>query len=364
MSMRAFLPPALRQIRSGPCPSTTSFSAFASSSSSTSSSSQLRFAAVRSKTVCGLTNGISPSTSVFGPKGLHASLGSTVNNMSTSSKAGTSGTQPKTPVYIQEVTPEITTFDYPFSRFGLLPIGGRSIAIKMRDGKLWVVPSTPLDGPTKTKIDALGQVAYLVAPDNVHHLFLKDFHAAYPSAKVVGTEGHEEKRPDVKFDGIYGKDPEGTMYGYENELVPQYFPTFANKDVAFLHKDSKTLITADLLFNLPCHQQYRNTPAGRATSWIPGIIWFSKLFNPYTSFHKMFLSGAGIASPIPNMANGGSKQERQKNFAQAASNVAKWDFQRIIMLHGDIIENHGQEAWRTAFNKYLESDGSPKFKTS
>ncbi|GAC76563.1 hypothetical protein PANT_22c00086 [Moesziomyces antarcticus T-34] len=283
-----------------------------------------------------------------------------IDKMATSSKQGASGT----PVYIQEVTPEITTFDYPFSRFGILPIGGRSIAIRMRDGRLWVVPSTPLDQPTKAKIDAMGEVAYLVAPDNVHHLFLKDFHAAYPAAKVVGTEGHEEKRPDVKFTGIYGRDPPTTQYGYESELVPQYFVTFANKDVAFLHKDSQTLITADLLFNLPCNQQYRNTPSGKATSWIPGVIWFSKLFNPYSSFHKTFLGGAGVASGLPGVANGGSKEERKKNFAEAASTVAKWDFRRIIMLHGDIIENHGQEAWRAAFSKYIDNEGNSRFKSA
>lgn len=282
-----------------------------------------------------------------------------------SANQATSGGQPsKSPVYINEVTPEITTFDFPFNRFGILPIGGRSIAIKMRDGRLWIVPSTPLDGPTKAKIDSLGEVAYLVAPDNVHHLFLKDFHSAYPAAKVVGTEGHEEKRPDVKFNGIYGKDPENTQYGYESELVPQYFPTFANRDVAFLHKDSKTLITADLLFNLPCKQQYRNTPAGKPTSWLPGVIWFSTMFNPFSSFHKTFLGTAGVASQIPNTPNGGSKDERTRNFAQAASTVAKWDFQRIIMLHGDIIETGGQKAWITAFSKYLAPDGSSKFKTA
>lgn len=279
---------------------------------------------------------------------------------STSSKAGPSGTQAKTPVFIQEVTPEITTFDYPFSRFGILPIGGRSIAIKMRDGKLWLVPSTPLDEPTKAKIDAMGQVAYLVAPDNVHHLFLKDFHAAYPAAKVVGTQGHEEKRPDVKFSGIYGKDPPSTKYGYESELVPQYFPTFANRDVAFLHKDSKTLITADLLFNLPCNQQYRNTPAGKATSWIPGVIWFSKFFNPYSAFHKTFLANAGVANHIPGAKNGGTSEEKKKNFAEAASTVAKWDFRRIIMLHGDIIENHGREAWIAAYSGFLHANGDPR----
>ncbi len=35
-----------------------------------------------------------------------------------------------------------------------------------------------------------------------------------------------------------------------DDIEHLYFPGFENKDVAFLHKPSKTLIQADLLFNL------------------------------------------------------------------------------------------------------------------
>jgi len=34
-----------------------------------------------------------------------------------------------------------------------------------------------------------------------------------------------------------------------------YFSGFRNKDVAFLHKPSKSLIEADLLLNLPANEQ-------------------------------------------------------------------------------------------------------------
>ena len=34
-----------------------------------------------------------------------------------------------------------------------------------------------------------------------------------------------------------------------------YFSGFRNKDVAFLHAPSKTLIVADLIFNLPATEQ-------------------------------------------------------------------------------------------------------------
>lgn len=46
----------------------------------------------------------------------------------------------------------------PFARFGILPIGGRSTAIQLQNGGVWVLASTPLDAETKLKIDELGPV--------------------------------------------------------------------------------------------------------------------------------------------------------------------------------------------------------------
>jgi hypothetical protein len=42
---------------------------------------------------------------------------------------------------------------------------------------------------------------YIVAADAVHHLYVSDFAKAYPTAKVIGVEGLEAKRPEVKWDG-------------------------------------------------------------------------------------------------------------------------------------------------------------------
>lgn len=38
-------------------------------------------------------------------------------------------------------------------------------------------------------------------------------------------------------------------------LRSSYFSGFKNKDVAFLHAPSKTLMVADLIFNLPAMEQ-------------------------------------------------------------------------------------------------------------
>lgn len=60
----------------------------------------------------------------------------------------------------------------PFTRMGFMAIGGRSTAIKLSNGGVWVLASTTLDEPTRKVIDELGPVQYLVGADSVHYLFL------------------------------------------------------------------------------------------------------------------------------------------------------------------------------------------------
>lgn len=71
-----------------------------------------------------------------------------------------------------KVATDVWTFSCPFSRFGIIPIGGRSTAIKLSSGDVWVLASTPLNEETKSKLNELGPVKYIVGGDAVHHLFL------------------------------------------------------------------------------------------------------------------------------------------------------------------------------------------------
>lgn len=57
---------------------------------------------------------------------------------------------------IRSLTPAISIFSVPFKRFGLIPFGGRSTAIKLASGDLWIVVSHPLTESTKAELARLG----------------------------------------------------------------------------------------------------------------------------------------------------------------------------------------------------------------
>jgi len=239
---------------------------------------------------------------------------------------------------IREVKEGVWTFSRPFLRAPFVPFGGRSTAIKLKDGSVWLLASTKADEETITKIKEIGPVKYIMAPDVVHWLNLKDFSQAFPEAKVIGVDGLDAKVPtEVKFAGLYGKDPEGTLYGFEDEIAAQYFSGFENKDVAFWHKASKTVIEADLLFNFPPKEQYSKTNES-GTTWVP----FVGRIKPFSWIHPYFTGG--LAKDIAV----NSKDARV---------VASWDFDTIIPCHGDVIETNGKAAWESVWRKYIDYKG-------
>ncbi|KAJ7652238.1 hypothetical protein B0H17DRAFT_1022336 [Mycena rosella] len=235
---------------------------------------------------------------------------------------------------IRQVTPEITIFSRPFARFSILPFGGRSTAVRLSTGDVWVLASTPLTHDTKAAIDRLGPVKWIMAGDAVHHMFLGQFKAEYPEAKVIGVQAliQKKKAEGIELDGAYGADPADTNYGFEDEISACYFSGFANKDVAWFHTASKTLIVADLLFNLPGTEQYSKS---KSSAKVP---IFGKL-DPWGSVHKRFVWGEG---------------KDKAAMARDARTVLGWAPERIIMCHGDVIETDATKAWASAYSKYLE----------
>ncbi|KAJ7885165.1 hypothetical protein B0H14DRAFT_3739403, partial [Mycena olivaceomarginata] len=241
-----------------------------------------------------------------------------------------------------QVASNVWTFSRPFSRFGILPVGGRSTAVKLTNGGVWVLASTALNPETKAKIDEMGPVQYIISADAVHHLFLGEFKKAYPTAKVIAPAAAVERADKtLVFDGVWGRDSPDTKYGFEEDVRHSFcahalclllFSGFKNKDVAFFHPASKTMIEADLLFNLPCTEQYSKTGSS-------GSIPLLGAFGPASWLHQKFAASMG---------------EDKAAMRRDVRTVADWDFTRIIPCHGDVIETNGKQAWLDAYKVYLD----------
>ncbi|KAG5351614.1 hypothetical protein C0989_005582 [Termitomyces sp. Mn162] len=173
---------------------------------------------------------------------------------------------------------------------------------------------------------------------------------AYPEAKLIAPVEVVDRLKDLKFDGAWGRDSPTTSYGFEDEvhmliifnilmidpldrqIKACFFSGFKNKDVAFLHVESKVLIEADLLFNLPATEQYSKSSSTPNLPFIRGL-------SPTSWFHPRMIWSLGV---------------NKEAMRQDARTVASWDFEKIIPCHGDVIEADGKKAWESVYKFYLE----------
>lgn len=254
---------------------------------------------------------------------------------------------------IRNVTPNIVTFSVPFSRFGTAKIGGRGTLVKLTSGSLAVFSPVALTEQTKAKVAEMGgQVDYLVALDYEHHIFLSEWKAAYPGAKLIGPEGLPEKRAKANDDKIgseefavvfkkSGKRDVRVDPAFDADFDYEYVDGHANLEIVFHYKPEKVLIEADLLFNLPATEQYSRLPEEERKEGFVG-----RLFS-------------GVQSP-----EGDPKWMRRMTWYLLAKDresmndslrvINKWDFTTLIPCHGDVLEGNGKEVFQKVFAWHLE----------
>ncbi|OCK82902.1 hypothetical protein K432DRAFT_380006 [Lepidopterella palustris CBS 459.81] len=259
---------------------------------------------------------------------------------------------PKDPakvMVIREVVPNvITTYSTPFWRFGRIKIGGRGTIVRLQSGALAVFSPVALTDDVKATVAKLGEVKYIAALDIEHHIFLGPWHAAYPNAKVLGPEGLPEKRAkqkneDVPFTVVFSAKKKDTVDPeFDSEFEYEYVSAHPNKELVFNHKPTRTLIEADLVFNLPATEQFSKSGVSGTTGFLTKL--FSALNNT---------SGAAMGQRrfIWYAISG----KDRKGFNGSIAEIDKWDFDRIIPCHGDVIETGGKGIFHKIMAWHLET---------
>ncbi|GAA6008058.1 uncharacterized protein JCM10292_000726 [Rhodotorula paludigena] len=257
---------------------------------------------------------------------------------------------PNDALVIRQLDAHTTIFSQPFSR-GPVPFGGRSTAIKLRNGDVWLAASHPLDPATLKTITDLGDVKHIVVFDSEHKMYTKQYTDAFPSARLyfppkaaaqwrkqgLITPEVEQRLFTYGTQGSVGNRPDPFEESTGGEIKSADFThAHVNEDIAFFHVPTKTVIEADLLMNLPPSEQYSKTSA-RST-----LPWLSHRARPGTKTHQRFVYHLAATNKAEMRA--------------AARQVAGWDFDRIIPCHGDVIETGGKKAWTDTYAWFLEGN--------
>ena len=261
---------------------------------------------------------------------------------------------------IRRITPNILTCSVPFYRFSRIRVGGRGTIVKLKDESLAVFSPVAFTNNVKTQMqEQLGStnVKYLAALDQEHHIFLEQWHKEYPQAKIIAPEtlpALREKQKYFKFPEetwrlIKASDrtTEGGMKidpTFDAEFDIEYVPAHMNKELVFCHKPTKTLIEADLMFNLPATEQH--SKIGDAKS---GIL--TKLF--------IFLNG-NLGSNVwqKRFIWYAIASADRTGFTDSMKKIDKMDFDRLIPCHGDVIETGAKAKFQSCMSWFLEGKKS------
>lgn len=199
-------------------------------------------------------------------------------------------------------------------------IGCRMTVVRLPDGGLWLHSPVPLDQPLQQALFALGPVRYLVGPSLQHHLFLASYSAAFPGARLVGAPGLAAKRRDLPFEFTLGRT---TAELWRPTLRQQFFAGAPRlNEVVFCHRPSRTLILCDLAFNVP-----RQGP------------------NRARLFHRL-VGATGRFGPHRLVR---ACIRRRHSARRSLARILAWDFDRVIVAHGEVLESGGHAAMEQAF---------------
>jgi hypothetical protein len=195
-----------------------------------------------------------------------------------------------------------------------------------------------------------GTVKYIAAPDIEHHLYVTAWKNAFPDAEVIAPEGLLEKRqnhPDFKktpFSHILtaaNKRSIKISEEFDREIEIEYVDGHGSHEIVFWHKPSRTVIEADVLFNLPGHEQYsragQSPTSGIWTKLVASLI----TTKPPATWHKRF-AWYVLSS------------KDRTSFAESMNRINQWDFDRLIPCHGDVIETGAKGIFQNVFEWFLD----------
>jgi len=220
---------------------------------------------------------------------------------------------------LRNVAKDLWVIDHPLRVAGL-HLGTRTTVVRLTNGGLWMHSPGPLQPELTAQLIALGPVQALVAPNATHHLYLTQNVEAFPQAAVYVSPALPAK---IKGAFAYNTLSDGPPTLWRDDFVQHLVGGMPKlQEVVFLHRASRTLILTDLAFNIR-----------RSGSW------FTRLFMRINGAYGHFGPSRIFRTLVKDRAA----------FRSSLNRVQGWDFDRIIVTHGDVLETGGKSVIQTQY---------------
>lgn len=204
-------------------------------------------------------------------------------------------------------------------RFAGFAIGTRMTVVRLPGGGLLLHSPVPIDDALRAEVARLGPVEHIVCPNRYHHVHAVAAQKRFPDANLSAAAGLEKKRPDLRIDRVLDETP-APGWGDAIDLV-SIDGCMLGETVLF-HRPSRTLISADLVEYFEHHDEWLTRTYLKAAGVYGKVAWNRLLYFMY----------------------------RDRAAARASlDRILAWDFERVSIAHGEIIERDAKAAVRNSF---------------
>lgn len=206
-----------------------------------------------------------------------------------------------------------------FKTYGI-PLSSRMTVVRLNNGGLWLHSPVQLNSNELEELKHLGPVRYIVAPNKTHHLFVSDYLAEFPDAKLFGAPRLRSKRRDLTDLNELKSSVEEE---WQDDLDQVFFSgiPLLNETVWF-HKPSRTLIMTDV-----CQW------------WQGDLPWMARIYASLTDVRKQLA--------VPKTIRSAVKDHQAARLS--ADQILTWPIERVVVAHNAIIEEKAHSAVEKAF---------------
>ncbi len=215
---------------------------------------------------------------------------------------------------LRELAKDLWVTERP-QRFVGVEVGTRMTVVRLGSGALLCHSPVEPDPVLRRALDALGPVRFVVCPNRFHHLYAGEYRDVYPEVEIHVAPGLEKKREDLAADAVLHDTPDPRWAQELDQHLVRGMPML--NEVAFLHRASRTLLLTDVAFPV-------SDALPRSTRF---LLWCvgARGFGPTWAERFLVIR---------------DRAEARRSLEQ----LLQWDFDRVVVAHGEVLEHGGREA--------------------
>lgn len=215
--------------------------------------------------------------------------------------------------------PDFYSIDTPMPKGGI-EMGARLSICRLPGEQLWIHAPLEITDSDERDIREVGEVAHIIVPNTFHFTQVGEFARRFPDAVVHAPAPLEAKLKHVPHQNL-----NLSQSVFEADFDALLFDTAPLlHEWVFCHRASQTLLLTDLCFNI----EMPESPLGKVGA---GVLDLGNGLSPSRLLRLDLAIG-----------------DRHKT-RELLDTVLSWDFDRVSVAHGAVVESGGKDAFKTAF---------------